>query len=38
MGLAAIGLLNPLFTAFSHIFFEPAFILNPVMLLPVASR
>ena len=38
MGLAAVGLLNPLFAAFIHVSSEVAFILNSARLLPAASR
>ena len=34
MGLAAVGLLNPLFAAFIHVSSELAFILNSARLLP----
>ena len=37
-GLAAVGLLNPLFAAFIHVSSEVAFILNSARLLPAASR
>ena len=32
IGLAAVGLLNPLLAAFIHVFSELAFILNPARL------
>jgi Cd2+/Zn2+-exporting ATPase/Cu+-exporting ATPase len=38
MGLAAVGMLNPLFAAFIHVSSELAFILNSARLLPTASR
>jgi cation transport ATPase len=38
MGLAAVGMLNPLFAAFLHVSSELAFILNSARLLPAASR
>jgi P-type E1-E2 ATPase len=38
MGLAALGLLNPLFAAFIHVSSELAFILNSARLLPAVSR
>jgi Cd2+/Zn2+-exporting ATPase/Cu+-exporting ATPase len=38
MGLAAVGLLNPLFAAFIHVSSELAFILNSARLLPGVSR
>ncbi|MGA7615583.1 MAG: cation-translocating P-type ATPase [Thermoanaerobaculia bacterium] len=38
VGLAAFGLLNPLFAAFIHVTSELAFILNSARLLPAASR
>lgn len=38
MGLAAAGLLNPLFAAFIHVSSELAFILNSARLLPGVSR
>jgi Cd2+/Zn2+-exporting ATPase/Cu+-exporting ATPase len=38
MGLAAVGMLNPLFAAFIHVSSERAFILNSARLLPGASR
>jgi Cd2+/Zn2+-exporting ATPase/Cu+-exporting ATPase len=38
MGLAAFGLLNPLFAAFIHVSSELAFILNSARLLPGVSR
>ena len=34
MGLAGVGLLNPLFAAFIHVSSELAFILNSARLLP----
>lgn len=34
VGLAAVGLLNPLLAAFIHVSFEMAFILNSTRLLP----
>jgi Cd2+/Zn2+-exporting ATPase/Cu+-exporting ATPase len=37
MGLAAFGLLNPLFAAFIHVSSEMAFILNSARLIPRAS-
>lgn len=37
MGLAAAGLLNPLFAAFIHVSSELAFILNSARLLPAVS-
>ena len=38
IGLAAFGLLNPLFAAFIHVASEMAFILNSARLLPSRSR
>jgi P-type E1-E2 ATPase len=38
MGLAAVGLLNPLLAAFIHVSSELAFILNSARLLPGVSR
>jgi len=38
MGLAALGLLNPLLAAFIHVSSELAFILNSARLLPAASK
>jgi Cd2+/Zn2+-exporting ATPase/Cu+-exporting ATPase len=38
MGLAAFGVLNPLFAAFIHVSSELAFILNSARLLPAVSR
>jgi Cd2+/Zn2+-exporting ATPase/Cu+-exporting ATPase len=38
MGLAAVGLLNPLFAAFIHVSSELAFILNSARLLPGVPR
>jgi cation transport ATPase len=38
MGLAALGLLNPLLAAFIHVSSELAFILNSARLLPAVSR
>jgi Cd2+/Zn2+-exporting ATPase/Cu+-exporting ATPase len=38
MGLAAVGLLNPLFAAFIHVSSELVFILNSARLLPGVSR
>ena len=38
MGVAAVGLLNPLFAAFIHVSSELAFILNSARLLPGVSR
>ena len=38
VGLAAFGLLNPLFAAFIHVSSELAFILNSARLLPVSSK
>jgi cation transport ATPase len=38
MGLAAVGMLNPLFAAFIHDSSELAFILNSARLLPGVSR
>jgi Cd2+/Zn2+-exporting ATPase/Cu+-exporting ATPase len=38
MGLAAFGMLNPLFAAFIHVSSELAFILNSARLLPAVSR
>jgi Cd2+/Zn2+-exporting ATPase/Cu+-exporting ATPase len=38
MGLAAVGMLNPLFAAFIHVSSELAFILNSGRLLPGVSR
>jgi heavy metal translocating P-type ATPase len=38
MGLAAVGLLNPLFAAFIHVSSELAFILNSARLLPGVSK
>jgi heavy metal translocating P-type ATPase len=38
VGLAAIGLLNPLFAAFIHVVSELTFILNSARLLPRAHR
>jgi heavy metal translocating P-type ATPase len=38
MGLAAFGMLNPLFAAFIHVSSELAFILNSARLLPAASK
>jgi Cd2+/Zn2+-exporting ATPase/Cu+-exporting ATPase len=38
MGLAAFGLLNPLFAAFIHVSSELAFILNSARLLPGMSK
>ena len=38
MGLAAFGMLNPLFAAFIHVSSELAFILNSARLLPTASK
>lgn len=38
VGLAAFGMLNPLFAAFIHVSSELAFILNSARLLPVAAR
>lgn len=38
MGLAAIGILNPLFAAFIHVSSELVFILNSARLLPAVSR
>jgi Cd2+/Zn2+-exporting ATPase/Cu+-exporting ATPase len=37
VGLAAFGMLNPLFAAFIHVSSELAFILNSARLLPAAS-
>ena len=37
VGLAALGLLNPLFAAFIHVASELAFILNSTRLLPAVS-
>lgn len=38
VGLAALGLLNPLLAAFIHVTSELAFILNSARLLPAASK
>jgi Cd2+/Zn2+-exporting ATPase/Cu+-exporting ATPase len=38
VGLAALGLLNPLFAAFIHVASELTFILNSARLLPGTSR
>jgi heavy metal translocating P-type ATPase len=38
MGLAAFGMLNPLFAAFIHVSSELAFILNSARLLPAVSK
>jgi hypothetical protein len=38
MGLAAVGMLNPLFAAFIHVSSELAFILNSARLLPGVSK
>ncbi len=38
VGLAAFGMLNPLFAAFIHVSSELAFILNSARLLPAATR
>src|SRR5271166_5251550 len=38
VGLAAFGMLNPLFAAFIHVSSELAFILNSARLLPTASK
>ena len=39
MGLAGVGLLNPLFAAFIHVSSELAFLLNSARLLPaIAGR
>jgi Cu+-exporting ATPase len=38
VGLAAFGMLNPLFAAFIHVSSELAFILNSARLLPAASK
>ncbi len=38
MGLAAVGMLNPLFAAFIHVCSELAFILNSARLLPGGSK
>ncbi len=38
VGLAAFGLLNPLFAAFIHVTSELAFILNAARLLPAAGK
>jgi Cd2+/Zn2+-exporting ATPase/Cu+-exporting ATPase len=38
MGLAAFGMLNPLFAAFIHVSSELAFILNSARLLPGVSK
>lgn len=38
MGLAALGMLNPLFAAFIHVSSELAFILNSARLLPGVSK
>jgi Cd2+/Zn2+-exporting ATPase/Cu+-exporting ATPase len=38
MGLAAVGLLNPLFAAFIHVSSELTFILNSARLLPGMSK
>lgn len=38
VGLAAFGMLNPLFAAFIHVSSELAFILNSARLLPAESR
>jgi Cd2+/Zn2+-exporting ATPase/Cu+-exporting ATPase len=38
MGLAAVGVLNPLFAAFIHVSSELAFILNSARLLPAMSK
>jgi Cd2+/Zn2+-exporting ATPase/Cu+-exporting ATPase len=38
MGLAAVGLLNPLFAAFAHASSELTFILNSARLLPGVSQ
>ena len=39
MGLAAFGMLNPLFAAFIHVSSELAFLLNSARLLPaIAGR
>jgi P-type Cu+ transporter len=38
MGLAAVGLLNPLFATFIHASSVPAFNLNSARLLPGVSR
>jgi Cd2+/Zn2+-exporting ATPase/Cu+-exporting ATPase len=38
MGLAAVGLLNPLLAAFIHVASELTFILNSARLLPAAER
>lgn len=38
IGLAAVGMLNPLFAAFIHVSSELAFILNSARLLPAASK
>jgi cation transport ATPase len=37
MGLAAFGMLNPLFAAFIHVSSELAFILNSARLLPAPA-
>ena len=37
VGLAAVGLINPLFAAFIHVASELAFLLNSARLLPVGS-
>ena len=37
IGLAAVGLINPLFAAFIHVASELAFLLNSARLLPVGS-
>jgi cation transport ATPase len=38
VGLAAFGMLNPLFAAFIHVSSELAFILNSARLLPVTPK
>ena len=38
IGLAAVGILNPLMAAFIHVASEMAFILNSGRLLPAADR
>jgi Cu+-exporting ATPase len=38
IGLAAVGILNPLMAAFIHVASEMAFILNSARLLPAADR
>jgi len=38
VGLAAFGLLNPLFAAFIHVSSELTFILNSARLLPAVSK